>query len=148
VRALARVAALAGGALVVAGCSGTSTGTATTAPATTAPASTSPVAAPGAPPPGTTVPEVGPGAGDRLVISTFIFRPNPLAVRVGATVTVENGDDIDHSVTSGPENQPDGHFDHTLSGRGSTATISFDQPGTYRVHCAFHPGMEATVQVS
>jgi plastocyanin len=94
------------------------------------------------------VPEVGPGSGDRLVISTFLFRPNPLRARAGQAITVENRDDIGHTVTSGAEGRPDGTFSSDLPVAGSTATIRFEKPGTYQVHCEFHPGMEATVEVS
>jgi plastocyanin len=143
-------ACLIGGALVLAGCSGaaspeTSSPTTTTTTSAAAPGGSSPA---GGVAPAGGVPEVGPGSGDRLVISTFLFRPNPLQAKAGAAITVENRDDIGHTVTSGPEGRADGRFDQPLAGAGATATIRFDQPGTYQVHCELHPGMEATVEVS
>jgi plastocyanin len=113
---------------------------------TTAPVAGAP--APGPAPAAGAVPDVGPGSGDRLVISTFLFRPNPLRARAGQAITVENRDDIAHTVTSGTEGRADGAFDEALPEEGSTATIRFDKPGTYHVHCELHPGMEATVEVS
>ncbi len=33
-------------------------------------------------------------------------------------------------------------------GTGGTFDVSFDQPGTYRIFCALHPEMQATVVIN
>lgn len=93
------------------------------------------------------IPEPGAGEGDEVVIKTFIFRPDPLTVPAGTTVTFTNLDDILHTVTAGERGAPSGQFDGDLQGIDSTFRFTFDEPGTYAYHCTIHPGMDATVVV-
>lgn len=99
-------------------------------------------------------------AGVTAHIKVFQFRPNPLKVKVGTTVTWINDDDIAHTVTSGTRDyapgdtgtvaavHKDGLFDFPLDGAGKKATYTFAKAGTFHYFCNRHPGMEADVQVS
>jgi plastocyanin len=93
-------------------------------------------------------------------IETFQFGPKTIEVEVGDTVTWTNNDAILHTVTSGTreydptdsgrvtKTDKSGRFDEQLDGKGSTAEVTFDAPGTYHYFCDRHPGMEADVDVS
>ena len=96
-----------------------------------------------------------------VAIQSFEFRPSLLDVEAGATAVWSNEDDILHTVTSGTAGEqgvpgvsedlapsPDGLFDLQLDGQASTATFTFDDPGTYAYFCAIHSGMSGTVQVA
>jgi len=83
-------------------------------------------------------------AGAAVTIADFAFAPANLEISVGTTVTFTNNDGAAHTATA-----DDGSFDTgTIDGGGGTATVTFDTPGTYTYHCAFHPGMTATITVS
>lgn len=100
------------------------------------------------------------GGGLAVSISTFMFDPDPLQVKVGDEVTWTNDDAILHTVTSGdreydPENSglvtatnKDGLFDLQLDGKGSSDSFTFTEAGTYHYFCDRHPGMEADIEVS
>jgi plastocyanin len=89
------------------------------------------------------------GSGDVAVaIKTFQFSPNPLEVAAGTTVTWTNQDDIDHTVTAGTPERPEGLFDGSLDGEGATFNFTFDDPGTYPYFCSIHPSMLGQVRVS
>ena len=94
-------------------------------------------------------------------IHAFAFSPHALSVPEGSLVTWTNQDDITHTVTSGtPGTQgtpgvtkdvspsPDGAFDQELAGAGATATVTFDQAGTFTYFCRIHPGMTGEVTVT
>lgn len=99
-------------------------------------------------------------AGAAVTIDTFMFNPDPLKVSVGDTVTWTNNDSILHTVTSGErdyepgnsgnviDTRKDGRFDESLDGKGSTASVTFDEAGTFHYFCDRHPGMEADIEVS
>lgn len=82
-------------------------------------------------------------------VKTFIFRPDPLEVKAGTTVSWKNHDEIRHTVTSGTRSNPDGKFDGSLDGVGSGFEQTFERPGRYRYFCSVHPGegMEGEVLV-
>lgn len=63
------------------------------------------------------------------------YRPNPLVVTPGATVTWTNHDSIWHTVTSDQE----GLFGSEPIPAGGTFAHTFAAPGTYPYHCAI-PG--------
>jgi plastocyanin len=99
-------------------------------------------------------------AGATVHIKVFQFRPDRLKVKVGATVTWVNDDDIEHTVTSGTRQyepgdtgkitatQKDGLFDTPLPGAGKKTTHTFAKAGTFHYFCDRHPGMEADVEVA
>jgi plastocyanin len=80
---------------------------------------------------------------NELTIKDFQFRPAPLQVKAGATVSVVNFDQVFHSVTA--DNQA---FDTATVRQGHPVTITIRQPGTYRYHCTFHPYMTGVIRAS
>jgi plastocyanin len=92
-----------------------------------------------------------------ITVKTFMFRPDPLQIRAGATVIWTNQDEILHTVTSGVRSydaqgltkdvSKDEQFDFQLNGKGSTASFTFKSPGTIRYLCTRHPGMDAQIIV-
>jgi plastocyanin len=93
-------------------------------------------------------------------VKVFQFRPSPLKVKVGTTVTWVDDDDLAHTVTSGTRDyapgdtgtvtavHKDGLFDFALDGVGKKAAYTFAKAGTFHYFCNRHPGMEAEVQVA
>lgn len=73
----------------------------------------------------------------------FAFSPDPITASVGATVTWTNADSAPHTVTL-----DDGSCDSGQFGQGASATLRFNAAGTYAYHCALHPNMKGTVEVS
>lgn len=84
----------------------------------------------------------------RVQIKTFQFKPDPLKVKAGTTVTFENLDGTDHTVTAGPRDKPTGEFDATIA-KGEKFERKFDMAGTYQYVCTLHPGpgMEGEIVV-
>ena len=80
-------------------------------------------------------------------IRIFAFRPSPLSVPKGTTVTWTNGDEITHTVTSGAPGQNDARFEGRLAGKGTTFTRTFGEPGTYQYHCERHQAMRGEIVV-
>jgi plastocyanin len=85
--------------------------------------------------------------GAAVTIQTFIYEPDPIEVDAGATVTWTNEDDILHTVTSGSRGEPTKEFDEELDGAGTTAEVTFDEPGSYDYFCLLHDGMDGSVVV-
>ena len=82
-------------------------------------------------------------------IRTFAFGPDPLTVAAGTTITFENGDSINHSVTAGTREEPEPEqFDGLLDGKGTTFELTLDEPGTYAYFCKFHPGEGMTAEIT
>lgn len=73
----------------------------------------------------------------------FSFQPARLTVRPGTTVVWTNRGQVIHTVTA-----EDGSFDTGEIDSGSTGSITFSQPGTYRYHCTPHPFMKGEIVVS
>ena len=83
-----------------------------------------------------------------VAVQLFQFKPSPVEVKVGARVTWTNNDDINHTVTSGAPGNRDGRFDGKLSGKGTTFSFEFAQPGTYPYFCARHQSMRGEIRVN
>ena len=81
-------------------------------------------------------------------IQLFQFKPGAVEVKAGTAITWTNGDDIEHTVTSGDPEHRTGRFDQRLSGRGSTTTIKLNEPGVYPYFCDRHPSMRGEVRVN
>ena len=79
--------------------------------------------------------------GTKIVIKDFDFTPKTLEAKAGS-VTVQNEDGTNHSVTA-----DDGAFD---TGRFDSGTKQLDvtEPGTYTYHCAVHPFMTGKLVVT
>jgi plastocyanin len=80
-------------------------------------------------------------AADVRVID-FAFEPATLTVAVGTTVTWTNDGQRPHTISD-----DDGAFDSGRLDPGESFSHTFDQPGTYRYHCGFHPEMQAEIVV-
>jgi plastocyanin len=89
----------------------------------------------------------GGGDADTVVISGFDFGDD-ITVAAGTTVTFQNDDDAEHSVTQGTNGEPaaDAAFDEDVEA-GASVDIPFDEAGTYDVTCRYHPDMQMTVTV-
>ncbi|HEX2129378.1 MAG TPA: plastocyanin/azurin family copper-binding protein [Solirubrobacterales bacterium] len=84
-------------------------------------------------------------AGTQATINTFMYEPDPVEVVAGDTVTWTNEDDILHTVTA--TKTAESRFDERLDGAGTTAEVTFDEPGTYEYICSVHDGMKGSVVV-
>lgn len=93
------------------------------------------------------IPEPGPGEGTEVAVKTFIYRPDPLTIEAGTTVTFTNYDEILHTVTAGERGALSGLFDTDIDGAGSTFRFTFRERGTFRYFCKIHNGMEAEIIV-
>ena len=94
-----------------------------------------------APPAGASATSTSSATGGRVVegttitIANFQFSPEILQVRVGETITVQNNDDADHTVTA-----TDRSFDTGEIPTG-TATFTVTRTGRFEYFCAIHPFM-------
>lgn len=90
--------------------------------------------------------------GQVVTIKDFTFAPARIELTKGTTVEWRNEDAFLHTVTSGetsgPENVPDDRFDEDLADKGSTATVTFDEPGTFTYYCRQHNAMDGTIVVT
>ena len=80
-------------------------------------------------------------------IQLFQFQPGAVEVKASSTITWTNRDDIEHTVTSGDPEHRTGRFDVHLSGRGTTTTVTFSEPGVYPYFCDRHPSMRGEIRV-
>jgi plastocyanin len=97
--------------------------------------------------------------GPVINLSSLMFHPTTITVKVGDTITWRNDEAITHTVTSGrfvgidkttglrSSQQPDGTFNAKLAGKGKTFGFTFTKPGTYTYYCDIHQGMNATIKV-
>jgi plastocyanin len=97
--------------------------------------------------------------GPVIDLSSLMFHPTTITVKVGDTITWRNDEAITHTVTSGrfvgvdkttglrSSQEPDGTFNAKLAGKGRTFSFTFTRPGTYTYYCDIHQGMNATVKV-
>ena len=84
---------------------------------------------------------------DAVTVAGSAFDPNRIEVAPGTTVTWTNEDGLPHTVTAGSPDGPADDFDERLDGSGGTASITFDDPGTFPYFCRIHPRMTAEVVV-
>src|SRR5918999_356041 len=83
------------------------------------------------------------------------YRPNPIEVNTGDTVTWINDDLTSHTATSGnPESGSTGMFGGTddspeiIGPEGGTQSFTFDETGEFEYYCTLHPSMVGTVIVT
>lgn len=69
----------------------------------------------------------------RIDIKDFSFGSGPLTVEAGATIIFTNLDDMKHNAVA-----KDGSFSIPLIGKGESASIKLDKPGTYDYYCEPH----------
>lgn len=90
------------------------------------------------------VPSAAGGGGQVAVtIERFVYRPNPLEIAVGTTVTWTNNDGASHTVTA-----DNGAFDSGQMTRGDSFSVTFTEPGSYAYVCNYHANMTAKVIVT
>ena len=75
-----------------------------------------------------------------VAISGFAFAPASLTINVGDRVTWRNSDSVTHTATAGA-------FDTGDIDPGTSASVRFTKPGTYRYVCTPHPSMKGTIRV-
>ena len=78
-------------------------------------------------------------------IADFTFAPDPATVNAGTPITVTNADRAPHTLTE--EGQSPSFDSGTIKG-GQRGSVTFSEPGSYKVFCVFHPTMKATVTVT
>lgn len=118
-------------AVAVAACGGAAS-PAASSPPSTAPASSAASAAPSSG-----------GGGVAATIVNFAFDPSTIAAKVGDTVTWTNEDGAPHTVTL-----DDGSGGSQNLAKGAKFEHTFGAAGTFAYHCAIHPSMKGTVEVS
>jgi plastocyanin len=77
-----------------------------------------------------------------VAINDVGFEPAMIEITVGTTVTWVNEDGIDHTATA-----TDGIFDTGMIDAGESASVTFDDAGTFAYVCDLHPDMEGVVVV-
>jgi plastocyanin len=83
-------------------------------------------------------------AADTIVIRNFSFSPMTLKVTPGATVTVDNEDEVAHTLTSSK-----GGFDTgDIQPHQSKTFTAPNTAGTYPFICSIHQYMSGTLTVS
>jgi plastocyanin len=83
-----------------------------------------------------------------VAIHGFGFHPDTLTVPAGTRITFTNQDDIEHTVTAGEPDHPDGSFRSTLPTKGATFAVTLTKPGTYPFFCERHPFMHGEIHVT
>jgi plastocyanin len=77
-----------------------------------------------------------------IVVKDFMFKPTPLTVTAGTSVTWTNMDDEPHTVVSDTGLFKSGGID-----TNDSFSYKFDKPGTYHFTCSIHPRMVGTIVV-
>lgn len=72
----------------------------------------------------------------------FLYDPEPVNITTGTILTWTDQDTARHSATD-----DNGAFDTQLIGKGQSASIQFNYPGTYTYTCVIHPFMHGTINV-
>ncbi len=78
-----------------------------------------------------------------VTISGFAFGPGKVSVAAGQRVTWTNADDTPHQITVMGKSQ---RSDLIL--KGQSATLQFDEAGTFGYICGLHPSMKGTIEVA
>lgn len=129
-------------ALVLAGCSGGSTGTAgagSPVPAASAPAASSDAGG------GTAVCATSSEPGTvQASMAGSAFTPSTIQAKVGDVIAWTNNDSIGHTATV--DDDP-ACTTETLAG-GETGALTFSAAGTYAFHCKIHSFMTGTIEVT
>ncbi|MGI0056224.1 MAG: plastocyanin/azurin family copper-binding protein [Nitrosarchaeum sp.] len=86
------------------------------------------------------------GAGTQQ-IGQIYYDPEVIQVPVGTTVIWENTDSVVHTVTSSPEEGPNGAFDSGMIAAGESFKFAFNTPGKENYFCMVHPWMTGSVEI-
>jgi len=123
-------------AIACGACSSSSYDSPAPAPSPIPAPSPAPAPAPGAATASVTIPTGAAVLGDRA------YTPDDINVAVGTTVIWMNTDSVSHTSTSNASG-----WDSGTVVPGGRFSFAFSTAGTYRYHCAIHPGMIGTVVV-
>ena len=89
---------------------------------------------------------------DSSTLTDDAYRPNPIEVNTGDTITWINEDFTSHTATSGsPESGSTGMFGGTedspeiIGPEGDSQSFTFDEAGEFEYYCTLHPSMVGTV---
>ena len=95
--------------------------------------------------------------GATVQIPLLSFRPDPVTIRAGQTVTWVNGNDIRHVLVEGTyqvgsdglrtRESSDGAFSLKVAKAGDTVSHTYPKAGTFTYYCSIHKGMNGTVTV-
>lgn len=80
--------------------------------------------------------------GNDIQVADNLYAPPQLSVVTGSTVTWTNAGNLPHTVTS-----DSGLFDSGMLNPGQAFSFSFQLPGVYSYHCAYHSGQAGTILV-
>ena len=83
-----------------------------------------------------------------IALKGFGVHPDTLTVVAGTRITFTNEDDIEHTVTAGVPDHPDGRFMSALPAKGATFAVTLTKPGTYPFFCERHPFMHGEIHVT
>jgi len=83
---------------------------------------------------GSSTPAAG-GGGKTVTISNFEFMPDTINAKVGDTITVDNKDSAEHSVTAADKSFDTGRF------ASGTKTFTVTKAGRIEYMCIVHPFM-------
>jgi plastocyanin len=83
-----------------------------------------------------------------VAVRLFRFQPDTLRVSAGTRVVWVNGDEIEHTVTSGAPERADGRFALRLATAGDSAAVVVDRPGTHAYFCERHTSMRGVLIVT
>ena len=88
------------------------------------------------------------GAEETVRLSQFAFDPEELTIAAGTTVNFVNADSAAHTVTEGTDGAAveSPIIDEELQ-QGGSASVTFDEAGTYDITCRIHPSMQLTITV-
>lgn len=91
-------------------------------------------------------PAAGPGparasSSKTVTIDNFEFTPQTLRIDKGTRVAFSNSSDTAHTATDR------GVFDTSRIKPGRSASVRFQQKGTFRYHCTIHPFMHGKIVV-
>lgn len=87
----------------------------------------------------------GASAAAKVTIADFKYAPDPVQVKSGGSITWTNTDSSPHTATDTGDTSV---LDTGTLNQGASKTVTFEQPGTYRYTCSFHPFMHGTVTVT
>lgn len=84
----------------------------------------------------------------QVEIKLFNFHDDEITIPAGTRVTWVNHDNIEHSVTSGTPENPDGVFDSDFFVKDETFSMVFDTPGEYSYFCRRHNHMRGVIVIA
>ena len=77
------------------------------------------------------------------ILGAQSFVPNPIAMRVGQTISWKNADSVTHDATQ----DASGFTTGNVSPGATSSPIMMSTAGTFTYHCAIHPSMVGTITV-